>query len=141
MKTTSSSRPLTLVHDSIEAKLAPLKILVIDDQSTGRIVLSEIMRSLDASLEVATFADPLEGIEYARKHPVDMVLTDYKMPGLDGIEVIRRWRRIFGYEDVPIVCISVFNDREITYLALSTAATDFVIRSRGSLGCDARSHT
>src|SRR5437016_13346206 len=80
MKTTTSSRPLTLVHDSIEAKLAPLKILVIDDQSTGRIVLSEIMRSLDASLEVATFADPLEGIEYARKHPVDMVLTDYKMP-------------------------------------------------------------
>src|SRR5258706_4863123 len=88
MKTTSSSRPLTLVHDSIEAKLAPLKILVIDDQSTGRIVLSEIMRSLDASLEVATFADPLEAIEYARKHPVDMVLTDYKMPSLDGIEVI-----------------------------------------------------
>src|SRR5258706_15928201 len=84
MKTTSSSRPLTLVHDSIEAKLAPLKILVIDDQSTGRIVLSEIMRSLDASLEVATFADPLEAIEYARKHPVDMVLTDYKMPSLDG---------------------------------------------------------
>jgi hypothetical protein len=33
MKTTPS-RPLTLVHDSIEAKLAPLKILVIDDQST-----------------------------------------------------------------------------------------------------------
>jgi len=34
------------------------------------------------------------------------VLTDYKMPSLDGIEVIRRLRRIFGYEDVPIVCIT-----------------------------------
>src|SRR5207253_9956093 len=128
MKTTSSSRPLKLVHDSIEAKLAPLKILVIDDQSTGRIVLSEIMRSLDASLEVATFADPLEGIEYARKHPVDMVLTDYKMPSLDGIEVIRRLRRIFGYEDVPIVCITVVNDREVRYRALEAGATDFLIR-------------
>jgi len=42
------------------------------------------MRSLDASLEVATFADPVEAIEYARKHRVDMVLTDYKMPNLDG---------------------------------------------------------
>ncbi len=102
MKTTTS-RPLTLVHDSNEAKLAPLKVLIIDDQSTGRIVLGEIMRSLDASLEVATFADPVEAIEYARKHAVDMVLTDYKMPNLDGIETIRRLRRIFGYEDVPIV--------------------------------------
>src|SRR5207245_9705059 len=100
MKTTTSSRPLTLVHDSIETKLAPLKILVIDDQSTGRIVLSEIMRSLDARLEVATFADPLEGIEYARKHPVDLVLTDYKIPSPVGIEVIRRVRGIFGSEAV-----------------------------------------
>src|SRR6266436_1198434 len=138
MKTTSSSRPLTLVHDSIEAKLAPLKILVIDDQSTGRIVLSEIMRSLDASLEVATFADPLEGIEYARKHPVDMVLTDYKMPSLDGIEVIRRLRRIFGYEDVPIVCITVVNDREVRYRALEAGATDFLIRPIDRLECGAR---
>src|SRR5258708_37453107 len=126
MKT--SSRPLTLVHDSIEAKLAPLKILVIDDQSTGRIVLSEIMRRLDASLEVATFADPLEAIAYARKHPVDMVLTGYKMPRLEGIEVIRRLRRIFGYEDVPIVCITVVNDREVRYRALEAGATDFLIR-------------
>src|SRR5436309_2105654 len=128
MKTTSSSRPLTLVHDSIEAKLAPLKILVIDDQSTGRIVLSEIMRSLDASLEVATFADPLEGIEYARKHPVDMLLTDYKMPSLDGIEVIRRLRRIFGYEDVAIGCITVVNAREVRYRALEGGASYFVVR-------------
>src|SRR5260221_6726368 len=127
MKTTSSSRPVSLVHDLIEAKLAPVKILVIDDQSTGRIMLSEIMRSLDASLEVATFADPLEAIEYARKHPVDMVLTDYKMPSLDGIEVIRRLRRIFGYEDVPIVCITVVNDREVRYRALEAAANDFLI--------------
>ena len=112
MKTTS--RPLTLVHDSVEAKLGPLKILVIDDQSTGRIVLSEIMRGLDASLEVTTFADPLEAIEFARRHAVDMVLTDYKMPNLDGIEVIRRLRRIFGYEDVPIVCITVVSDREVS---------------------------
>src|SRR6266480_4232827 len=138
MKTTTSSRPLTLVHDSIEAKLAPLKILVIDDQSTGRIVLSEIMRSLDASLEVATFSDPVEGIEYARKHPVDMVLTDYKMPTLDGIEVIRRLRRIFGYEDVPIVCITVVNDREVRYRALEAGATDFLIRPIDRLECGAR---
>src|SRR5258706_6223637 len=138
MKTTSSSRPLTLVHDSIEAKLAPLKILVIDDQSTGRIVLSEIMRGLDASLEVTTFADPLEAIEFARSHAVDMVLTDYKMPSLDGIEVIRRLRRIFGYEDVPIVCITVVNDREVRYRALEAGGTDFLIRSIDRLACGAR---
>jgi len=80
----------------------------------------------------------LEGIEYARKHPVDMVLTDYKMPSLDGIEVIRRLRRIFGYEDVPIVCITVVNDREVRYRALEAGATDFLIRPIDRLECGAR---
>lgn len=136
MKTTA--RPLTLVHDSSESQLGPLKVLVIDDQSTGRIVLSEIMRSLDASLEVTTFSDPIEAIEFARKHQVDMVLTDYKMPNLDGIEVIRRLRRIFGYEDVPIVCITVVNDREVRYRALEAGATDFLIRPIDRLECSAR---
>jgi len=135
---TLTSKPLTLVHDSSEVKLAPLKVLVIDDQSTGRIVLSEIMRSLDASLQVVTFADPVEAIEYARKHPVDMVLTDYKMPGMDGIEAIRRLRRLFGYEDIPIVCITVVNDREVRYRALEAGATDFLIRPIDRLECGAR---
>jgi len=133
-----TTRPLALVHDTSEGKLAPLKILIIDDQSTGRIVLSEIMRSLDPSLEVITFADPVEAIEYARKHPVDMILTDYKMPNLDGIETIRRLRRIFGYEDVPIICITVVNDREVRYRALEAGATDFLIRPIDRLECGAR---
>jgi two-component system response regulator RpfG len=135
---TLTSKPLTLVHDSHESKLAPLKVLIVDDQSTGRIVLSEIMRSLDPGLEVVTFADPIEAIEFARTHPVDMVLTDYKMPGMDGIEAIRRLRRIFGYEDIPIVCITVVNDREVRYRALDAGATDFLIRPIDRLECGAR---
>ncbi len=134
----STSRPLTLVHDAGEGTLAPLSVLIVDDQSTGRIVLSEIMRSLDTNLEVVTFADPIEAIEYARKHPVDMVLTDYKMPNMDGIEAIRRLRRIFGYEDVPIVCITVVNDRDVRYRALEAGATDFLIRPIDRLECGAR---
>jgi len=132
------SRSLTLVHDASEAKLAPLTVMIVDDQSTGRIVLSEIIRSLDASLEVVTFSDPVEAIEYARKHPVDMVLTDYKMPNMDGIEAIRRLRRIFGYEDIPIVCVTVVSDREVRYHALEAGATDFLIRPIDRLECGAR---
>jgi len=69
-------------------------------------VLSEIMRSLDASLEVATFADPFGGIEYGAA-----ASRGHGAHGLQDAEP--RWnrgdpavRRIFGYEDVPIVCIT-----------------------------------
>ena len=133
-----TARSLSLVHDAGEPKLTPLNVMIIDDQSTGRMVLSEIIRSLDASVEVVTLSDPVEAIEYARKHAVDMVLTDYKMPNMDGIEVVHRLRRIFGYEDVPIVCVTVVNDREVRYRALEAGATDFLIRPIDRLECGAR---
>jgi two-component system response regulator RpfG len=133
-----TGRSLTLVHDTGEPKLAPLTVMIIDDQSTGRLVLSEIMRGLDAGVQVVTFADPLQAIEFARGNTVDMVLTDYKMPSMDGIEAIRRLRRIFGYEDIPIVCITVVNDRDVRYRALEAGATDFLIRPVDRLECGAR---
>src|SRR5258708_24921508 len=54
------------------------------------------------------------------------------------METIRRLRRIFGYEDVPIVCITVVNDREVRYRALEAGATDFLIRPIDRLECGAR---
>ncbi len=105
--------PLKLVHDAGEAHSPRNTVVIIDDQSTGRMILSEIVRSIDKRLDVITFGDPLEAIEYAQSKPVDLVLTDYKMPTIDGIETIRRLRRIFRDEDIPIVCVTIVNDREI----------------------------
>ncbi|MES2355899.1 MAG: HD domain-containing phosphohydrolase [Pseudomonadota bacterium] len=130
--------PLKLVHDAGETPVQCNTVLIIDDQSTGRMILSEIVRSIDKKLDVVTFGDPLEAIEYAQSRPVDLVLTDYKMPTLDGIETIRRLRRIFRDEDVPIVCVTIVNDREIRYAALEAGATDFLTRPIDRFECRAR---
>lgn len=130
--------PLKLVHDAGEVSAQRYTVLIIDDQSTGRMILSEIVRSIDKKLDVVTFGDPLEAIEYAQNQPVDLVLTDYKMPNLDGIETIRRLRRIFRDEDVPIVCVTIVNDREIRYAALEAGATDFLTRPIDRFECRAR---
>ena len=138
MKATSPS--LKLVHDAGAGDLHRQRytVLIIDDQSTGRMILSEIVRSIDKKLDVVTFGDPLEAIEYAQNQPVDLVLTDYKMPTLDGIETIRRLRRIFRDEDIPIVCVTIVNDREIRYAALEAGATDFLTRPIDRFECRAR---
>lgn len=134
----SNPHPLKLVHDTGEAQALRNTVLIIDDQSTGRMILSEIVRSIDKRLDVITFGDPLEAIEYAQTHPVDLVLTDYKMPTLDGIETIRRLRRTFRDEDIPIVCVTIVNDREVRYAALEAGATDFLTRPIDRFECRAR---
>jgi two-component system, response regulator RpfG len=113
-------------------------VLIIDDQSTGRLILEEIVRGVDPNLQIHTFADPLAAIEWAKTHPVDLILTDYKMPQLDGVETIRRIRQIFACADVPIVVVTILEEKEIRYKALEAGATDFLTKPVDQYECRAR---
>jgi CheY-like chemotaxis protein len=80
--------------------------MIVDDQSTGRVILAEIVRSIDKFVEAVTFEDPRAALEYARAHPVDMVITDHQMPEMSGVELVRELRKVFLDDTVPIVVIS-----------------------------------
>ena len=58
-------------------------ILVIDDQATNRQVLSRLAAQADESADVRSFADPREALESVTEITPDLVVTDYKMPGMD----------------------------------------------------------
>src|SRR5207302_2436406 len=66
--------------------------------------------------------------EYARNNRVDMILTDYKLPEFDGVQLVRHLRALPHCVDVPIVVITVVDDRKIRYDALEAGATDFLIK-------------
>jgi two-component system, response regulator RpfG len=126
------------VHEIRSAPSYRSTVLIIDDQSTGRVILEEIVRGVDPNVQVQTFADPLAAIEWARTHPVDLILTDYKMPQLDGVETIRRIRQIFSCMDVPIVVVTILEDKEVRYKALEAGATDFLTKPVDQYECRAR---
>src|SRR4051812_29985600 len=93
---------LAPVYDLNQFRTVNPTVLVLDDQSTGRLVLAEVIKSIDKKINIMMFSDALEAIEYARTMPVDLVLTDYKMPVMDGIETIRQLRNMYPYEQLPI---------------------------------------
>jgi two-component system response regulator RpfG len=126
------------VYDLKQFRIASPTVLILDDQSTGRLVLAEVIKSLDKKINIAMFSDSLEAIEYARTMPVDLVLTDYKMPVLDGIETIRRLRTIYPYEQLPIVMTTVVSTREVLYRAFEAGATDYLIRPVDPIECRVR---
>ena len=59
------------------------------------------------------------------KH-ADLIISDYKMPQMDGAELIRRIRDIPALNDLPIVIVTVYEDREFRLQALEAGATDFL---------------
>jgi two-component system response regulator RpfG len=113
-------------------------ILIVDDQSTGRRLLGELMRKIDDDVRVIDVGDAERALDWARSEVCDLVLTDYKMPGIDGVEFTRRLRRLPGYREVPLVMITIVEDKAICYEALEAGATDFLTKPVDHFECLAR---
>jgi len=103
-------------------------VLIIDDLFSSRLLLAEIVRQIDGKLNLELFDTPTRALEYARNNRVDIILTDYKLPEFDGIELVKQLRALPHCVDVPIVVITVVDDRKVRYDALEAGATDFLIK-------------
>ncbi len=113
-------------------------VMVVDDQSTGRAILEQVVRSLDERVVVEGFARPVDAVVWATRNVSDLVLVDYMMPDMDGIELVKRLRALPGYEHVPIVMITVHDDRKVRYAALDAGITDFLTKPVDARECLAR---
>ena len=103
-------------------------VVIIDDLFSSRLLLAEIVRQIDGKLNLELFDTPSRALEYARSNRVDMILTDYKLPEFDGVQLVRQLRALPHCVDVPIVVITVVDDRRVRYQALEAGATDFLIK-------------
>lgn len=113
-------------------------VLIVDDQSTGRMILEEVVRTAEQAVAVHSFADPVQALQWAKGNPVDLILTDYKMPNMDGSEFVRWLRQIPSCADIPVVVITVVEDRAVRYKALAAGATDFLTKPIDHQECRAR---
>jgi len=103
-------------------------VVIIDDLFSSRLLLAEIVRQIDGKLNLELFDTPTRALEYARNNRVDMILTDYKLPEFDGVQLVRQLRALPHCVDVPIVVITVVDDRRVRYQALEAGATDFLMK-------------
>ena len=101
-----------------EAPLAGLKILVVDDNRTNRLVGLKSLQALGAEAETADSGEA--AIAAAAKGGYDLILMDVNMPGMDGLEATRRIRDLPQPQaDVPIVALTadVMTHHQATYRA------------------------
>ena len=112
--------------------------MIVDDQFVGRKVLEEIVKSIHSLITITSFSDPLKALESVSDHVPDLILVDYKMPQMNGVEFITRFRALQLGEDVPIIMVTILEDRNIRYDALEAGATDFLTRPLDQLECQCR---
>jgi two-component system response regulator ChvI len=103
------------------------RIVVVDDDELFRESLGANL--MDEGFEVIDFAEGRAVIDFfAAKKNADIVLLDWKMPGMDGLEVLRQLRR--ADIQVPVVFLTVLSDEVYEEAALAGGAVDFVEKSR-----------
>jgi len=106
---------------------APARIVVLDDDPDS-------LESLTAALrrdghDVRAFADPREGLEHAAAWAADVVVTDLRMPGISGMEVIGRVAR--ELPGVPVVVVTAYGTVENAVEALRAGASDYLLKPVG----------
>ena len=71
------------------SKLSP-RILVVDDEPDIAASFCELLRTLLPGVQVDKALSGREAVEFLRHAPVDLVVTDFKMPGMNGVELLRK---------------------------------------------------
>ncbi len=99
-------------------------ILVVDDEADTRDGCLHILSRL--GYPVFTAARGETALELLREHPMSMVLLDLKMPGMDGMEVLRRVRRID--EKILVIVITGYATLETAVEAMKLGAYDFIAK-------------
>ena len=102
-----------------------MRILLIDDEQDVRSSLSKFITKLGH--EVKTASDGNEGLAYFNGHEIDLIITDLRMPGMDGLELLNRIKRIQG-SPVDVVVITGHGDMDNAILALKYGAYDYLTK-------------
>jgi PAS domain S-box-containing protein len=109
--------------------LDDLRVLVVDDHPTARMIFARHLESFGFFTgEAASGAEAIDELECAEL-PYQLVIMDWKMPGMDGIEAIRRIRRSSRIEPQPaIVMVSAYGREEVVKAAQAEGVDTFLVK-------------
>ncbi|OOM78506.1 polar-differentiation response regulator DivK [Clostridium puniceum] len=107
-------------------KLTP-KILIIDDNTANILLLSKMLK-IAAYNNIKTLTDSREILDTLSVYMPDLILLDFRMPFIDGLEVINILNSVKDYKNIPIIMISAENDKKYYEKALANGAIDFITK-------------
>lgn len=130
---------ITLAQMKSTQLLNECTVLIIDDQSTSRSILSHVVKKINPQAKVVEKKNPEHALKWASENVVDLVFVDYVMPEMNGVDFVRLLKQLPNYEFVPVIMITIKKDAETRYAALDAGVSDFISKPVDLYECTARS--
>ncbi len=99
-------------------------ILVVDDEKNYQVVLKTLLSQ--EGYEVYTAGDGVSGLNIVRDSDIDLVITDLKMPLMDGIELLEELKNL--YPDIPVIVMTAFGTIPSAVEAMKRGAYGFITK-------------
>jgi CheY-like chemotaxis protein len=102
-------------------------VLIIDDLVSARLLLVDMLKDL-GFVRCLQARDGREGLQVMKRTPVDLVLCDFMMEGMNGLEFLTALRADNMPHVPPIIFVSAAGDLQTVESALSLGATDYLVK-------------
>jgi excisionase family DNA binding protein len=120
----AASAPATTPAARPAAGNARPRVLVVDDEASIRDLLSKTLALAEYDVDVAP--DGRSALERMRMYPYDLLIADLKMPGMDGLTVIREAKRYKG--DLPVIIITGFSTESSAIEAVNLGVAGYLTK-------------
>lgn len=102
------------------------RILAVDDSPSMRMLVESTLR--EHGHEVVTAEDGAQALAMAQQGPMDLVLTDINMPGMDGIQLVKELRKLNDFKFIPILMLTTEGSKERKVEGREAGATGWITK-------------
>jgi CheY-like chemotaxis protein len=122
----SSEKEVHYMEDRLQG-ISSLPILVIDDVKSARALLGDMLQQLGFS-QCLEASDGAEALEILKKTRVQLILCDFRMDGMNGMQLLSHLNKRHPEEHAPVIFVSAVGDVSSVDEAISRGATGYLVK-------------
>ncbi len=105
-----------------------MKIITIDDSSTMRRIIKNTLQRIGYGSDVLEAEDGKQALDVLSRNKVDLIITDWNMPNMDGLTFVKKIRSMSEWNDVPIIMVTTEAAKEDILEALKSGVNNYIVK-------------
>ena len=105
-----------------------MRIITVDDSSTMRRIIKNTLKKIGYGDDILEAENGKDALDVLSANNVDVIITDWNMPVMDGLTFVKRVRSDSKYDDTPIIMVTTEAAKEDIILALQSGVNNYVVK-------------